>query len=441
MEKVSLSRPEAMAFYHPDGFVSAFKQAKAFAGPNGRVATLPDIVDAQLATKLGDFPWETYFVTMSAEYVGVSAFGSPIAIIAHGIGPMATLDGVLAAYGHEFNDKERNRRGGRISKKEFLKLETGKYGDVEVIDLVKTWNRRPYQFSGHAITDYEIAREPLWQARLGKKWREYVKRHSEFSWKWEKANNKHHGHSTPCIIAMDDASNCSYCSREMFGHWMKTTPGTAIAHLLTIGGLSISHHDYYKYDYNKREHRESLARDVHCHEWWNGTRLVGIGSGEISNIHPGLPDYDDLVEKHLDKLWKPNSKDNEGQITGFWHLVPMGKRYFTDYPKRGERMDNCEPEFLVTKIEEVHDGPKQFRTTVGGYHGFLKYGINEVRRIAPTGANAYTLGEGQIEWSDGNPTHHVMPITFYRVEVDTSRRLIRSDALYRDFNLIMSLVN
>lgn len=459
-------RPNAMAFYNPQGFVPAFKQAMAFAGKNGRVATLPDVIEARLATKPGEFPWETYFTTMSAEYVGLSKEGNPIAVIAHGIGPMSTLDGVLAAYSHQFNDKDRNRHGGRITQEEFLKLASGAYGEVTVVDLTDTWSRRPYQFSGHAITAKEIMEEPLWQARLGKKWREYVEHHTACARKWhlEQAGgdpeNKyglpnHEQYcdrrramhlrlakpgSNPCILAMDGASNCSYFDRKMFDHWMKETPGTAIAHLISIGGLANSHHDYYEYDYERREQRESLASDVSGHGWSDGTRLLGIQPGESISVHPGIPSYSALVKKHLDKLWGSNPKGEKGTDKGFWHLVEMGKRHFTDYPKQGERMDCHEPEFLVTKIEKVGE-PKQFRTTIGGYHGFFKYGIDEVRRIAPPEANAYTVGDIEIEWKDGNPTHHVGPVTFYKVTVDTSQRLIRMEDIYRDFDLMMSLVD
>ncbi|MDO8505219.1 MAG: hypothetical protein Q7S48_01400 [bacterium] len=461
------TQPSAMAFYNPNGFVPAFKQAVAFAGKDGRVATLPDILEARLTIKPGEYPWEAYFTTMSAEYVGLSKAGNPIAIVAHGIGPMATLNGVLAAYSHEFNDKERNHRGGRILQEEFLKLESGYYGSVQIVDIVATWNRRPYQFSGHAITAKEITEEPLWQARLGKSWREYVEHHTACARKWHfeqaggdpenKYGSPNHAEycdrrramhlrlanvgSNPCILGMDDASNCSYFGREMFDHWMKATPGTAIAHLISIGGLAHSHHDYYEYDYNRREQRESLASDVSCHEWWNGTRLLGIQPGEDISVHPGIPSYSELVKRHLDQLWGANPKGKKETVNGFWHLVEMGKRHFTDYPKQGERMDSHEPEFLVTKIEEVAGNPRKFRTTVGGYHGFFKYGIDEVKRIAPPEANAYTVGDVEIEWKDGNPTHHVAPVTFYKIEVDTTQRLVRMEDIYRDFDLMMSLVD
>jgi len=466
MKKHVRNKFSAMAFYNPQGFVPAFRHSKAFAGDNGRVATLPDIIEARLATKPGEYPWEAYFTTMSAEYVGLSRAGNPIAIVAHGVGPMSTLDGVLAAYSHEFNDKEdRNHRGGRISQEEFLKLESGQYGEVYIVDLTDTWNRRPYQFSGHAITADEIEEEPLWQARLGKRWREYINHHTVCARKWhlEQAGvdpdnrdglSNHEKYcdrrrathlrlaeegSSPSILSMDSASNCGYFGREMFDHWMKDAPGTAIAHLLSIGGLMHRHHEYYMYDYNQREQRESLASDVSCHEWWNGTRLLGVRSGDKIVVHPGLPDYSELVKKHLDQLWGKKNKGVKGTTNGFWHLVQIGKRYFTDYPKKGERMDNHEPEFLAVKVEKLPGKPNKFRTKIGGYHGFFRYGIGEVKRIAPPEANAYTIGDVEIESKGGNPTHHVGPVTFYKIEVDTTQRLIRMEDIYRDFGLIMSL--
>jgi len=457
----------AMAFYNPHGFVAAYKQAKAFGGETGRVATIPDIIEARMATKPGDVPWENYYTTMSAEYVGFSKGGNPIAIVLHGVGPMSTLDGVLAAYSFQFNDKDRNRRGGRIPQEEFLRIESGAYGDATVVDLRHTWNRREYQFSGHAVTAWEIYDEPLWLARLGKSGRDYAEYHTKCAQRWHREQasfdpeNKYrlqsHGEyctrrramhlrlaeesSNPCILAMDAPSNCNYSSMQMFVHWMDSSPGTAIAHLLSIGGLVQSHHDYYPREYKDREPRESLVSDVNGHGWSDGTRLVGIRGGVeiIVGIHPGISNYRQLVQTQIEKLWKPNPEGSKDTKNGFWHLVEVGNRHFTDYPKQGECMDNHEPEFLVTEKEQIGH-PRKFRTTIGGYHGFFKYGIDEVKRLAPPEANAYKVGEIEIEWQGGNPTHHIGPVTFYKVAVDTSQRLVRSDDIYRDGKLLMSLI-
>lgn len=135
MNGQGLSSIGAMGFYHQDGFVSAWNQAKKFAQDDGKIATLPDIVEARLATYPNSVAWSNYYTTMTAEYFGLSRGGNKILIVAHSVGPMSTLDGVLKAYGFEFKDKDRNRRGGRIARSEFLKLESGYYGKVEVVEF------------------------------------------------------------------------------------------------------------------------------------------------------------------------------------------------------------------------------------------------------------------------------------------------------------------
>jgi len=431
---------ETMAFYNPDGFVPAFKQATRFAGDEGHIATLPEVIAARMSTKPGSVPWESYFTTMSAEYVGLSKEGKPIAIVAHGIGPMATLDGVLAAYGHEFKDRDRNRRGGRISQEEFHKLEDGEYGEVHIVDLLEVWSRRPYQFSGHAVTTKELAEEPLWKARLGPKWAKYCVRHAVQAAKWREQRRLPdlRADQRECILAMDDASNCSYSTPEMFFHWIEKTPGTAIAHLLSIGGLCNSRHDYYEYDYRQREGRESLANDVSCHEWSNGVRLAAVRGEKVDDIHPGIGNMRQLMAKYWQKL----VHTCDAPPTGFFSLMHFGDNVFTQYPKKGARMDTHDPELRVTKMERVEGGPEIFRTTVGGgYHGFFRFEIDEVRRVAPQGANAYLLpGEIEIEWDEGTPMYHVASIEFYHVEIDTSQRMMLVSEIYHDFELMMWLI-
>lgn len=111
--KATEKRPfaHAMAFYHQDGLPAAWKQAMKFAGKGGRLATMPDIIASRLETNPGEMPWETYFTTLTAEYLGFSKQGNRILIVAHGVGPMSTLEGVQKAYSWEYTDKERDRRG------------------------------------------------------------------------------------------------------------------------------------------------------------------------------------------------------------------------------------------------------------------------------------------------------------------------------------------
>ncbi len=432
-------RPSAMAFHHPKGLVPAYRQAEKFMGEGGRLATLPDIIAARLATKLQAVQWTQYFTTTTAEYVGLSAGGNPIAIVAHGIGPMATIEGMLAAYAYQYKDSQGNRRGGRISQSDFRKLENGGFGDVTVVDLAATWARREYHFSYHPITIEEIGAEPLWRARLGEKWEEYCKRHDAMADAWAEARDED-TYDRYCILGMAGAGNCSYSERLMFDHWMKRSPDMAVAHLISIGGLTKNAHQYWSSDYRLAENRVSISCEVDCHEWSNGVRLCAIRGGTPGDIHPGVGDMTELMAANVDRLMRPcDAQDREH---GFFALMNFGEEMFTQRSKMGRSMDTFDPEFKVTKIEPIRGGPTIFRTTIHGFEGFFRYGTNEVERIAPVGANAYKLSGGMHleNNAEGTPAHHITLIEFYRVEIDATQRMPLEKDLYDDFDLLMELL-
>lgn len=456
--KISEKRPftKAMAFYHQDGLPATWKQAASFAGKKGRLATMPDIVAARLATKPGDAPWETYYTTLTAEYLGFSKSGKRMLIIAHGIGPMSTLDGIIKAYSWEFRDKGRNRRGGRITQQEFWDLEAGKYGEVTKVPFATYCLTYQYPFL-EVIRSSKARIDPILQARLGPLAKQYVDTHAVHARKWHleqagivlenkygtpesdfqsfiaRRKNLHEGVVKgildPFIVQIHDASNCCYTFGREHGH-RPIENGYAIGHLVSTGRLVHLHHDRY----------ESLVLDVSCHEWNDGVRLVGIRNGGeiITGIQTG-PDAYKLLRKHWKELLEPVYPPDIAPI-GFCALVQIGDQWFTQYPKKGERMDTWEPEYVVTSMEEVGK-PVLFRTTVGGYHGFFKFGVNEVQTTSPPTANAYRfVSEPQKEWHDGNPTHQTAMVQFFRIEADISKKLIRSDQLCHDYERMMELL-
>ena len=176
----------SMAFYHEKGFVPAFRQASKFAGKDGHIGTMPDVVALRLAIppckELGmsnpsnPTPWDRYYTTLTAEYFGVLV-GRTSIIVAHGIGPMSTLQGILDAYRHEFDDKSHKRRGGRISQAEFDKLARGEYGDVSIIDYEKyrnRWGDRILRVPTGFRRASDAHRDELLIARLGQIGRAHV---------------------------------------------------------------------------------------------------------------------------------------------------------------------------------------------------------------------------------------------------------------------------
>lgn len=450
-----------MGFFHQDGFVPAWKQAAWFAGENGRIATLPDIINGRLNQKLGSVPWEKYFTTRSTEYVGRTRGGNRILIVAHGIGPMATLDGILKAYSFHFKDTTRDRIGGRINYEEFYDLESGKFGDVAVIDLDRYLRENEYPFISHLRVS-EAMVDPVLSARLGPKAEEYIQCHATLAREWHKneagelEENRYNlpdweqyldrrtaahlrysrENSDPLIVQVGGNSNCPYGPtpdmEKHFGDKLKyplEKYGLPIAHLLSIGQLVDMK--------GMGEDCAHLTCDISCHGWYDGTRLAAIcGSGELIDISEG-PDPYKLLRRHWRKLMQPLPRTAN---VGFRMLMKVGNNWFTQYLKQGAGMDTHEPEFLVTSMKPVGK-PVKFVTTVGGFHGFVKYDVKEVKALAPRGANAYTtVGEWDIVWHKGNPEYHRTQVQFYQIEVDASQRLIREDELCNDYDTLTQLV-
>lgn len=493
--------PNAMAYYHPDGLKPAWDMTMRFAGENGHVATMPEIIEARLATKPGDVPWESYFTTRSAEYVGYDHDGNKKIVVAHGIGPMSTLNGIMKAYSWEYKDKTRDHRGGRITQEEFWKLLDGEYGEVSIVDFEEYVARYEYPFIAE-VRSLQSLGDPLLRARLGEKAVTYLIQHTLEARKWhaEQAgiNPDDHYHlapvvgddlkqywyqfphklprklkkmlqkdpknytpserqaiaaflhknsphrlfcdrrrslhiemsqsfANPFIIKIGDASNCSYVYRPI-------EKGMAFAHLLSIGQLMAMRHTEDELDGTRRGY-ESLVFDVSAHEWWNGTRFVGVREGEVSNIING-PDPHTLLRKHWQKLLKPS----EQTAVGFRALVRLpDNTWFTQYEKRGASLDTCEPEFQVTSMEEVGD-PTIFQTKVWGYYGFFKYQIKDVQALAPVGANAYSI-IGDPELVPGSDaTLQRATVQFCKIEVDSTQRVERQQDIENDFDLLMSLL-
>ena len=442
-------KKKAMAFYHEDGLVPAWKMAALFAGREGRVATLPEVVATRLTTKPGQLPWKTYFTTTSAEYYGIGQSGRRLLIVAHGIGPMSTLDGAQKAYSWQYKDKSRERHGGRITQQEFLVLESGAYGPVEIVDLEAYCRRYEYPFL-QQLRVSEALTDPVLYARLGGRAQAelYVHAHAEHSRAWHrvqagvdpdnrymlsgygdylKRRFKLHyangaSNSDPFIIGVGGASNCCYFFGLEHG-FRQIEEGMAMGHLLSTGGLTQMHH----------EGNESLVLDYGCHGWYDGVRMLALRAGATATdpIDEGMGCVSDLVDRFWEKLIQP--VDQPAPV-GFRALMQVGttKQWFTQHKKKGERMDTYQPEFLVTKIREVGK-PSIFKTTQGGGF-FFKYGINEVQRLAPHGANAYILGE---PYRDGEM--FAAMVHFCHAEVDNTMRVPRSESLKGNIKLLLEL--
>ncbi|MGV8151882.1 MAG: hypothetical protein ACP5OG_02280 [Candidatus Nanoarchaeia archaeon] len=432
---------KARDFFDYNGLVPAFNKALKYAGQNGRVATIPDIIHARLFSKPGDVVWETWYTTLSAEYVGIGKDGRKKIIVCHGIGPMSTLEGILKAYKYQYSDKTRNKRGGRISRVEFLKLESGFYGEVSVIDFEDYISKYKYPFL--EVLDFaQASSDPLLKARFGKECSLFLDYYKELACKWhleqaeinpenrynlsnyngylDKRRKNHlkfaNENSIPYIIKLGDACNCSYTNFPLNNN-------EALAHLLAIGNLVNLHHD----------NNESLVFDIDCHEWSNSNRFLGIPKN--CSLEDGVfkgPDAYNLLKKYWQRLLIPASVKSKLR---FCKIMSIGKQWFVEYPKVGARMDTWEIQYPVLSIEKIGN-PVVFSTSGGKGTFFFKYDIKEVKTIAPRSANAYyTLGDC---WQTKKENH--VKVQFCKVEFDSTKRIMRKDDLEKDYDLLMELL-
>lgn len=436
---------KAMAFYHTDGLVPTWKLAQRYIERGGRLATLPDIIDARLASKPGEAPWENYFTTLSAEYFGIGRDGRKIIIVAHGVGPMATLDGVMAAYKHEYGDKSRDKRGGRISAEEFRKLEAGEYGEVFTVGFNDYVGRYEYPFMGY-LRFSEAATDPLLAARLGgeERAREYLEHHLACARQWHAEQAGIDPEDRYGLAEADSAAHVQFLNRRRRTHWLdRTNPyivevgdasnaaykhmpleeDMATAHLLSVSRLMSVHH----------ERHESLAFDIHCHEWTNGCRLVGVPAGvQVKSIHPGWDPWRQMAN-HWRELMTPAAGSG---LTGLHPLMKFGDSWFTMYPAAGHSTATGEPEFMVESMEQLGE-PVEFITEIHGYYGFFRYDVRDLQGIAPPQANGFVMGEPELSGDN----HHRALVTFYRITGDTSRRLRRRKDIENDYDTQMRLLS
>lgn len=434
-----MSESKVVGFYHSNGLVPAWNLAKMFAGEGGRIATLPDIIEARLNSKPGDIAWENWFTTNTAEYYGLDKNGRKKFIVAHGVGPMSTLDGALKAYSHEYKDKSRNNRGGRISQQEFWDLESGKYGPVEVLDFEAImwdfkFNLIEYPFL-ETLSPYQCLYNNLLRTRLGPKAEEFIELHSKITSEWLE-NQQNESIYNPRIIQMGDADNCGYIYHPL-------EKGLAFAHLISIGGLT---------NVIQSGH-SSLITDIGCHEWWNGTKFIGIRKDAKMNKIDKCVDGSDLLEQNWKQLMVPVEKPvYPGSIR---RIKNYQGQDFVEYLKNGNCIDIGEPEFLVLSKEPIGE-PVDFKTTTGGTDLFFRYDIKEISVLAPPESNSYSFTEeirsvyitpkripiiGFLFKHRQAQSFHVTKVQFYRANIDYSHRLIRASQLANDYEKMIELID
>ena len=469
----AVERP--VAFYHRDGLVAAWNFAKRYAGTSGHVATLPEIVELRLSAKPGtkDSPWETWHTSASAEYVGIGADGRVKIIVAHGVGPMSTIDGIKTAYKWEWGDKTRHNNGGRITAQQFLDLESGKYGEVKIVDaadfirsdrnLVRRFDIASvnvldfqeyldamglvdgYNIFDRYLTAPDALRDPLIRMRLGSNAYRYLMKHERIAKAFHVKKRPNAGYrwaqgfdyrNHPYITKVETASNCAYtlpneAIRKATGKWVDEPrvpeEGYALAHLLDIDAFMRTH---------TQEVGVMLMSSPYVHEWWNGANFIAVPDG--ATLDNGLaqgPDPVKAIREHWEYFMQP-VEEGYAPITPYLLKYAHGE-WFACYPKKypnDQCMDDGDVEFHVRSLKRV--GEDGSFTTDEMFS--LRYKLAQVQALMPKEANAYEIVN--ISGKDRNGLGlTTVTVRFYKADVDTSRRLPRTDEVARDYERLMEV--
>ena len=171
----------AMAFHHENGFHAQLELAKAFAGEEGRVATMEDIVHARLSqSDPHHYVWWNTFVTGTYLYTGKSQGGSDLLIIKHGDGP----ETVPAWKMRGWEPDSRHGKYPMIATEDFTKLESGHFGDVAIIELAQYVNRSSGNSATNRYRTEQALEDPIIMAVLGREAEAFLKFQDERMQEW-----------------------------------------------------------------------------------------------------------------------------------------------------------------------------------------------------------------------------------------------------------------
>lgn len=408
----------AMLFEGAD-FLDAAEPARKFAGKDGRIATMADIITCRRVSDAHELIWRKSFVTSSAEYYGLSRHGTPIIIVAHGVGPLVGDDGVFAAYyAASGPGKPQN---GTVPQEEFAKLESGHYGPVEIVPRDHVWKRKhPFQ---ECMSAEQAMEDPLLRARLGEASDFYIARHRSICLDWLKEKDlptKTH----ECMLMSRDPQRRSYLAAEPDGK-------VASAHLLAVSGLVTYDHGHW----DDAVRHECLVSFLTCHEWGDEGSVIGFRGGHVLRPHPGPG----MVRERFKDVWRRLAKPAPPPLPGV--------RYVYALTETEGGVFTCHEPFIGTAGEPQHPvkGGKPVSSLTFDFPIVDKdlrtprCDIRVIKANAPVFANAFRIGASRPVWKGDDPSHHEVRVDFYDVDVDHRRRLPTMLALREDFDLLLSL--
>lgn len=406
-----------LAFIH-ENFISSLLSAMEVAKKmKVRVATFPDLVKMRINNAEQSFVWNRWITPLTTIYLGKYQ-DKRIIVVAHHLGPLSTKERLLewSVSGIKDEGSTREKYGyeglPKVTQQEFNDLVEGKYGEVTVVDFEPYRQKFLEHLKGHHILADKALINPVLRALFGLETENYIAKHLEISTAYAKEENK-----------VDNAGEkiFEFGLRDRYGwHVFTESKGNfpdeqPIGLFLTFGNPS-----------HYANHDLSISTEIRIHEDLGYARFVVLNSE--NGVSDDIMDVDFNPKKH----WKQCLVKSEEVVPDFFILSEKDKQLFTRYPKEGNRMDDNQIMFKVTHSKLIGK-PTSFKTLIYG-SPFLKYHIDEVKAIAPPKANAYMI------CGDIAPGEIVtVPVQFYRVEIDSSSRVLREEEVTNDLPLLLKI--
>ncbi len=283
---------------------------------------------------------------------------------------------------------------------------------------------------------------PLFEARVGSQAEEYLNSYPQQAGEWLDWRHSIHPYSTPMdhhrrrgsdvspyYITSGFVDECPYIPDVTSAAVQIPEYGLAIGHLLAITALQDIYSSATGY---------GVIHEVGPQSWSDGARMVAIENGVSmeNGIHQG-PDPERYLSQYWQQLLIPVAQKTP---MGMRALMKLGNQCFTQVPKLGVAIDSYEPEYMVTTLERIGYPRKFSRQLVSLRDQICKYGIGEIRTIAPDGANAYELvSQPETEFYGNEPKLWTCMVQFYRAKIDRTKRLMSMDELSRNYELLEKL--
>lgn len=392
---------------------SLFFALEVAAKMKARVATFPDLIKLRINQAEDSLVWKRWITPFSTIYFGVYK-GKKLIVVAHHLGPLTTQERILewADSGTKDDPGGRNKYGHeglpKITELEFSHLVEGGYGEVKTIDFETYRSGFLSHLRGEHIFASDALIDPVLQAIIGSEINEFVEKHLTISTARAIAEGKDL-HAEKKILELEIKDQYGW---NLFHDAQSSFPeGQPVALFLTLGGPS---------NWGNRE--LSMSTSIRGHEDLSYGRFVVFND-----------ENDDMIDIDFNPWvhWKKCLVDYSGPVADLFTLSGEEKKYFTQYPKNGNVMDTGEIMFKVESIEKI-GGLTFFETPDCLF--FLKYHIDEVKAIAPSGANAYIVTDGV------DPGEKVkVPVQFFKVKVDPSRRILRSREVMANLPLLLKV--